>query len=277
MVETVRALRAADVRRLGNVLARAYESPHNFELPLEEYLRRAAATFVAEVDGVPVGIVVGNDYGTTAYVSMMGVDPAMQRRGIGSALMRALSAWAQQRRFAAIELDATPSGSPLYARFGFTPAGRTLVYVAGGAGGDARAARRYGAADRAAVLATDRHAFGADRGDVLRPLLEWAPNAVVVRGPRHAADGYADAQPRSDLLGPVVAPDGASAAALIDASRTRLAGTHRVNVPSDNRSAQAILQARGYRFARSFPHLVLGRLPLAARDTLFARINLGYG
>jgi ribosomal protein S18 acetylase RimI-like enzyme len=189
VVETIRALRAADVRRLGNVLARAYESPHNFELPLEEYLRRAAATFVAEVDGVPVGIVVGNDYGTTAYVSMMGVDPAMQRRGIGSALMRALSAWAQQRRFDAIELDATPSGSPLYARFGFTPAGRTLVYVAGGAGGDARAARRYGAADRAAVLATDRHAFGADRGDVLRPLLEWAPNAVVVSGPRHAADG----------------------------------------------------------------------------------------
>jgi hypothetical protein len=50
--------------------------------------------------------------------------------------------------------------------------------------------------------------------------------------------------------------DAAGAAALIDALRTRLAGTHRVNVPSDNRVAQAILQARGYRFAR---------------------INLGYG
>jgi hypothetical protein len=194
-------------------------------------LRRAAATFVAEVDGAPVGIVVGNDYGTTAYVSMMGVDPVMQRQGVGSALMRALSAWAKQRRFDAIELDATSSGSPLYVRFGFTPAGRTLVYAAGGAGGDARSARCYGAADRAAVLATDRRAFGADRGDVLRPLLEWAPNAVVVSGPRHAADGYAVAQPRSDLLGPVVAPDAASAAALIDASRTRLAGPRRARHP----------------------------------------------
>jgi ribosomal protein S18 acetylase RimI-like enzyme len=131
----IRALAAADVKPLARVLARAYESPHNFELPLEGYLRRrAAATFVADAEGRPAGLVIGNDYGSTAYVSMMGVDPALQRRGIGSSLMNGLLAWARERGFAAIELDATPSGRELYAAFGFAQAGRTLVYVAAARG-----------------------------------------------------------------------------------------------------------------------------------------------
>jgi ribosomal protein S18 acetylase RimI-like enzyme len=275
---TIRALRAADVKPLARVLAMAYESPHNFELPLEGYLRRrAAATFVAAVDGRPVGLVIGNDYGTTAYVSMMGVDPALQRRGVGSALMDALLAWSRDRRFAAIELDATPSGQALYAAFGFVEAGQTLVYAAAARGGDSRAARPYSAGDRDAVLAADRAAFGGDRSDVLLPLLELRINTVFVSGPRGAVDGFAVAQPRSELLGPVVAPDAGSAARLIDATRARLSASHRLNVFSGNRGAQAILTARGYRLARSLAHMLLGTPPQAARDRLFARINLGHG
>jgi hypothetical protein len=64
---------------------------------------------------------------------------------------------------------------------------------------------------------------------------------------------------------------------LIDASRARLSPTHRLNVPSGNRAAQAILTARGYRFLRSLAHMLLGTPPHAARDRLFARINLGLG
>lgn len=275
---TVRALRTADVKPLARVLAEAYESEHNFERPLEGYLqRRAAATFVAEIGTCPVGLVIGNDYGATAYVSMMGVEPALQRRGIGGALMSALLAWARVRRFAAIELDATPSGRALYTSFGFVEAGQTLVYVAVARGGDARSARPYVSGDRAVVLAIDRQAFGADRGDVLVPLLEARTNAVFVNGRRGAVDGFAVAQPGSELLGPVVAPDAVTAARLIDASRARLPVPHRLNVPSVNRAAQALLAARGYRCARSLAHMLLGTPVQASRDRLFARINLGHG
>jgi GNAT superfamily N-acetyltransferase len=180
-------MRAADVKPLAAVLARAYESLHNFELPLEGYLeRRTAATFVAEVDGRPAGIVIGNDYGASAYVSMMGVDPSLQRRGIGGALMNALLAWTRERRFTAVELDATPSGAALYAGFGFVEAG-TLVYGAVARGGNARSVRPYAESDRPALLAADRQAFGADRADVLRLLLESKLNAVFVSGARRAA------------------------------------------------------------------------------------------
>ncbi|MGD0474175.1 MAG: GNAT family N-acetyltransferase [Candidatus Velthaea sp.] len=274
----IRALRAADIRPLGAVLARAYASPHNFELPLEGYLqRRAAVTFVADFGGRPAGIVIGNDYGATAYVSMMGVDPALQRHGIGRALMSGLLAWARERRFAAVELDATPKGAALYAGFGFVEAGATLVYGAAGRGGKCRGVRRCGAADRAALLAADRRAFGAERGDVLGPLLESPFNAVFVCGARGAVDGYAVAQPRSELLGPVVAPDAEAAARLIDAARAHLPAGHRLNVPSTNRAAQALLAARGYGFSRSLAHMLLGTPPRAARERIFARVNLGHG
>jgi GNAT superfamily N-acetyltransferase len=277
-VSKIRALRAADVKPLARVLAQAYGSPHNFELPLEGYLRRrAAATFVAEVDGRPAGLVIGNDYGATAYVSMMGVDPALQRHGIGRALMDDLLAWARERRFAAIELDATPSGQALYAACGFVEAGQTLVFGAAAGGGDARAARPYAAADRDSVIAADRQAFGADRREVLSPLLESRANTVFVSGRRGAVDGFAVAQPRSELLGPVVATDAGVAAQLIDAARTRLPVNHRLNVPSGNRGAQTILAARGYRLSRALAHMLLGSPPQAARDRLFARINLGHG
>jgi ribosomal protein S18 acetylase RimI-like enzyme len=275
---TIRALRAADVKPLARVLAQAYDSPHNFEVPLEGYLRRrAAAAFVADAEGRPAGLVIGNDYGSTAYVSMMGVDPVLQRRGIGSSLMSGLLAWARERGFAAIELDATPSGRELYAAFGFVEAGRTLVYVAAARGGDRRAARLHAAGDQAAILAADRQAFGSDRSDVLLQLLEARTNAVAVSGRRGAVDGFAVAQPRSELLGPVVAADAAGAARLIDAARAVLPAGHRINVPSGNDGLEALLVARGYRLARSLAHMLLGVPPQAARDRLFARINLGHG
>jgi GNAT superfamily N-acetyltransferase len=274
----IRALCASDVKPLAGVLARAYGLPHNFEFPVREYLhRRAAATFVADLDGSPAGLVIGNDYGATAYVSMMGVDPAFQRCGIGAALMSGLLAWARERRFAAIELDATPSGEALYAGFGFVEAGRTLVYAAAARGGNRRAARPFAAGDRAAVLAADRLAFGADRSDVLLPLLESRANSVFVSGPRGAVHGFAVAQPRSELLGPVVATDAATAAGLIDAARSRLPAGHRLNVPSGNAGVQALLAARGYRLSHSLAHMLIGGPPQAARDRLFARINLGHG
>jgi len=277
-VVTIRSLRAADITVLGGVLARAYESEQNFELRLEAYLQmRAVATFVADLDGKPVGMVVGNDYGPVAYVSQMAVEPALQRRGIGTALMAGLTAWADERRFAAIELDATPSGAPLYARFGFLKAGQTSVYHAVARGGDVRAARPYAAADREALFAADSRGFGADRRDVLRLLIDSAHNAVVVTGPPGAVDGYAVAQPRAELLGPVVASSAAGAARLIDAARTYLPARHRMSVPSDNRMARAIVAASGYRLSRSLAHMIRGTRPRAARQTLFARINLGQG
>jgi ribosomal-protein-alanine N-acetyltransferase len=274
----IRPMRAADIAQLTGVLARAYQSDQNFELRLNSYLQmRSVATFVAEWGGKPVGMVVGNDYGPSAYVSQMAVDPPLQRRGIGSALMRSLIAWTREHGFAAVELDATPAGAPLYEQYGFAACGATLVYATASGGGYPGAARRYAPGDRAAVFAADARAFGADRSDVLRLLLDAPRNNVFVSGRPGNVTGYAVAQPGPGLLGPVVVPESLAAAQLIDAARASLGPPHRVNIPSENPAMVAIVGARGYVYARSLAHMIRGRPPVRDGGALFARINLGQG
>jgi GNAT superfamily N-acetyltransferase len=277
-IPAIRPLRAADIRTLAGVLARAYAAPQNFELRLHSYLdMNAVATFVAELGGAPVGMVVGNDYGPTAYVSQMAVDPPLQRRGIATALMAGLLAWADGRGFDAVELDATAAGAPLYARNGFAACGETVVYHSVWHAGRAPGARPATAGDRERLYAVDRNAFGADRIAVLRLLVDAAHNAVVVVGPPGQVVGYAIAQADADVLGPVVAPDAAAAGALIDAARAHLPALHRAMLPSANAAAQAIFTARGYHAVRSTTHMIRGVCPPARRERLFARINLGQG
>jgi ribosomal protein S18 acetylase RimI-like enzyme len=274
----VRPLCAADITVLVGVLARAYQSQQNFSWRLNGYLQmRDVATFVAELDGEPVGMVVGNDYGSVGYIAQMAVEPNLRRRGIGTALMHELVAWAERRGFAALELDATPSGAPLYERFGFSAEGETHVYASGAAGGDPHRARRFAGADSDALLALDRRAFGADRGDVLRLLLDSPRVSVFVSESKGTLDGYAIAQPVTELIGPLVAAGPVPAAALFDAAREHLPVRHRVNIRSATREATRLVVARGYVFVRSLVHMIRGRLPRASREMLYARINLGQG
>ncbi len=275
----IRPLLARDVSTLVGVLGRAYGIEQHFEARLHSYLRMGrVATFVAELDGVPVGMVVGNDYGRSAYVSQMAVDPAVQRRGIGTQLMDGLIDWADARGFAAIELDATPAGAPLYARYGFRAQERTDVYGDGATRAAAEVCTRpFSGPDRAGILAADARAFGADRSDVLALLIDAAPQHVLVAGAPDRIDGYVIAQPRPQLLGPLVAPDAASAAALIEAARRFLPAAHRICVPSANHTMAALISQRGYRLVRSLAHMVRGTAPAAQRSCLFARINLGQG
>lgn len=275
---TIRPLRAADVTVLAAILARAFKSQQSFERSLAGYLQmQTVATFVADVDGGPVGMVVGNDYGPVAYVSQMAVDPAVQRRGIGTALMDELIAWADRRRFVAIELDATASGAPLYTRYDFAQVGQTVVYGAASAGGVAGGARLFAEVDRDSLFAADARAFGADRRDVLRLLIDSPANATFVTGPRGAIDGFSIAQLRRNLLGPIVARSGPAAGWLIDAARAQLPVSHRLSVPAENCAVKALLSARSYCLERSLAHMVRGTRPAAERGEVFARINLGQG
>jgi hypothetical protein len=104
------------------------------------------------------------------------------------------------------------------------------------------------AADRDGVLAADADAFGADRSDVIRLLLDEPQNAAfVIGGGRRNVGGYAVAQRNTGLLGPVIAPAPDKAAQLIDAARAHLSIAHRIAFPSGNAAAGPILTARGYR------------------------------
>ena len=274
----VRQLRADDFEALNAVLSRAYQSVHDYRPRLRTYAQMARAqTFVIDVDGAPSAIVVGNDYVTSAYVSLMGVDPALHRRGLATRLMEALLAWSDERGFACVELDATAAGAPLYERFGFRDAGSTAVYTNTAAAGPNGAVRVATQADRAALLACDRDAFGADRAEMLDRLAERTGSSVFVAGTAARIDGYAVAQREAGAVGPVIASDAQLAADLFDAARAALAAPCSVSIPADNAAAIALVEARECTFARSLRHMVRGSRPPAARARIYARANLGQG
>ncbi|MFN2459624.1 MAG: GNAT family N-acetyltransferase [Candidatus Velthaea sp.] len=275
---SVRPLRDDDVPAMAAVLERAYAAGQDFRVRLTSYLAMPSArTFVAESSGGPAGMVVGNDYGPCAYVALMGVDPDLQRQGVGTALMDAVVAWIDQRGFAWAELDATPDGAPLYIRYGFGDHGETLVNQIQHHGDFGNPSRAFAEADRRALLECDAQAFGGDRKDVLAQLLENRRNCCFVEGADGRVDGYAVAQPGAGLIGPVIARDRAVAARLIASAHAVMRGRHRINVPSDNPDAAAILAQHGFGLARSLRHMVRGRRIAAARERIFARVNLGQG
>src|SRR5579863_7651316 len=78
----------------------------------------AGSGWLAEQDGVAIGTVATLRYRPGfAWLSMMLVDPAHRRTGVGSQLLAtALAALTDE---ACVRLDATPAGEPLYRRFGF--------------------------------------------------------------------------------------------------------------------------------------------------------------
>jgi GNAT superfamily N-acetyltransferase len=159
---TIRLLEATDVEPLDLVLRAAYGFEQSHAGRLRSYLDTpAVATFVAAEDDVPLGCVFGIDYGEAAYVSLMGVDPRAQGRGIGRALLERLISWSEECGIASLHLDATPAGAPLYERVGFVDDGETVVFARAATPGKAsvappaatRAQRRASIARRSGRIA----------------------------------------------------------------------------------------------------------------------------
>ena len=59
--------------------------------------------------------------GGLGFVYSVWVDPTHRRRGVASAVMRAMDVWADEREVGALALHASDSGRPLYATLGYAP------------------------------------------------------------------------------------------------------------------------------------------------------------
>ena len=114
-----------------------------FGMPVEPVLRAMPASFldgpalgvwIAELDATCVGAVTLTLQGDTAGVWAMGVDPQMQRKGIGRRLLTTAMREAATRGVQRSYLGATPAGKPLYERLGFTTQLVTQVWASGESG-----------------------------------------------------------------------------------------------------------------------------------------------
>lgn len=197
--------------------------------------------FAAEADGRLVATAMWWPYGEThASVGMIIVDPAMQGRGLGRALMEKLLREAGDRT---VFLNSTQEGLPLYTQLGFVARGQVFQHQAALPPEAALPAapshlRPMQPADGESLRRLDLAATGMDRTALLDALLAAGTTMVVDRGARVSAYASAREFGHGVVIGPVVA-SGASSAAdardLIAALADRFRGRFvRIDVTEDS-------------------------------------------
>lgn len=231
--------------------------------------------FVAEQGGRAIGTSATIVYsGTLAWVGMVLVDPALRGSGIGTELLQRAIRHLDERGVPCIRLDATPLGRPIYEKSGFVDEYEVQRWVLQREEPTVVPPRAAGD-DLMGVLELDREVFGADRGDLLRSVAATAPELVHLVRDGDGISGYALGRrgARADHLGPWVAQDEATAAALLDDFLARSArDAVFVDAVAPNPWALALLEARGFEFTRTLTRMVRGNPAPPNRTDLMGAI-----
>jgi predicted N-acetyltransferase YhbS len=240
---------------------------------------------VAKLDGAPVGVGGVTCYGPFAWLGLMAVDPAMQRRGIGQALVEALIVSAHELGCEAVLLDASNAGASVYARVGFVADDRVRVYIRespeNSMDGNPIAAQRVTplAPDDLLVLVSfDARHFGARREALLAASLHlYADRVFATRDEAGAITGYLVAQ--EQRFGPWVAATQEAAEALLAHALTLpYAAAPSVLVPALNRHAVDLLERTGFTSSRDLRHMRHGGEPaLQRRERIYGQASFAIG
>lgn len=202
-------------------------------------------------DGALAGVGSGIVYGPLGFIGNMIVAEAQRRRGVGSAILHAVTAFLEGAGCTRLELNATSDGRPLYERHGFRSRGRSATARIGRElelGHDPDHTIREASLDEVHALAGyDRPRFGGDRGVLLDLLLRQpAARTLVADGPSGIA-GYACVRTDDARIGPMVADAPSTAGALLRAGFELLPGAAdvRLNLPPGNRRGAGWLESLG--------------------------------
>lgn len=173
--------------------------------------RNSQFCLVAEVDREVVGSVTAANYDNRlAWIGMMLVAQKMRGRGLSKLLLGEL-----MRRLegcAAIKLDATPEGRPIYEQWGFVM--ERMIYRLEATAPALSWTRRRGAVpervlpgDLADLVALDRRTCGVDRGPLIQFCLESAPGRCWLVCEGGSIRGFVLGRPgsRSHYIGPLEA------------------------------------------------------------------------
>lgn len=190
------------------------------------------------------------------WISMVLVRPDRRGEGLATRLML----WAIERLraqgTACIALDATPAGRPVYAKLGFVAQGGFARWRLPGALPGSTALRPMEMGDLDAVACRDAAAFGAPRGALLAGFRTRLPSAAFVApdgGFVLARDGV-----RHPQVGPLVAPDAATARALLAAAGAALAQPFLVDLRDEATELACACESAGGVRERPFTRMSLG-------------------
>jgi GNAT superfamily N-acetyltransferase len=280
----IRHLFDTDLESAETILRTAFQRSQGWKTDLLLYRSiQPDGYFLAEQDGIPVGMVGAVIYSAYAYVGLMAVRPECQRRGIGIALMEYLLTWLDRQQVPLVLLDASPAGQPLYEQLGFVAYDAVVIFQR-----DETLSSPFTYPPRVSPLTlpsldriavSDAKAFGTDRSRVLHFLLEAYPGRAFqsLDGNGQDINGYLFAQ--QNRIGPWVMQDGDAAEGLLQAALSLpFSGPISVAVPGENTPAVALLQHYGFKPGRVNRHMGKGpgMLP-GQREQVFAQTSLSLG
>jgi ribosomal protein S18 acetylase RimI-like enzyme len=289
MSEHTRVMRLDDLTTVNGLLRRAYNNPLNdYTSRLLRHLElQPDGWLVMEREEIIIACGGGTAMGTAGYIGLVGVDPTLQRQGVGVALMCELIALLAAQGCATILLDASDMGKPLYLKLSFviddtisiwhTDAAQPLPAAAAPGG---VSVTPYQPNDLAAVIACDTIGFGAPRDRIVTAFLnDTSETSYVARDASGAVVGYLALDPVDGFIGPWLTTSVDAGEALL---RHTLAkhGAHvkRVMTPDANHAAARLLRAAGFAPVRTLAHMRLGpALNLARRQSVYGQINLALG
>jgi ribosomal protein S18 acetylase RimI-like enzyme len=220
---------------------------------LRAVIGQSNALCLVTVDGggTMAGVGSGIVYGPLGFIGNMIVAEAHRRRGVGSAILEAVTRFLETACCTRLELNATSEGRRLYERHGFTSRGRSatarISRDADLAPDLAVAVRRAESADLDAIVAYDRPRFGGDRRVLLELLVNAPEVTTLLARTGDEIGGYACVRSDESRIGPMLAETPAIAAALLRQAFDLMphALDARLNLPPNNRPGAAWLEGLG--------------------------------
>jgi len=238
--------------------------------------------FVAEHDGRLCGTATTISFeNRLAWIGMVLVDPEYRGQGIGTKLLARAIEYLNDLKIAAIKLDATPQGKPLYEKLQFVAEYEIERWTLRRSASET--AKRSGLDSREplsqefleSIFEADKESFGADRSSLLKSLHRDAPEFTAGIWNAGAIEGYALGRRGSfaDHLGPWMARNAATARYLLE---TFLARSTREVVVVDSLKSNAVagelLKSFGFSFSRPLTRMYRGRNDHPGRPELLCAI-----
>ena len=263
-VEQTNTLMSAD--ELGTVLDWAADEGWNPGLADAPAFHSAdpGGFFVARIDGAPVAAisVVNHDAGN-AFLGLYLCRPQWRGKGIGFTLWSHALTHAEAR---SVGLDGVPDQEANYRKSGFAKTGSSLRYVGNLPARESLRVRPAAESDMAALLALDARSNGFARP---RFLTAWLGDASPLRASRVLTEegeieGFATWRLCREgiKIGPVVAPDTASALEIIgDIAAVASDRPLVIDVPEANQDLRRELESAGFNVPFVTARMYRGAVP----------------
>lgn len=267
------------------VLRSAFKNSYDRKDNLKRYLTiHSSCSFVAKIDDEIVGFGGAMDYGLFAYVGKMGVDPKVQRRGVGASILAKILGWLEDRKCPTILLDASPFGGPLYEKFGFIESDLTAVMQQKMVKNHAKKEQsalnhpKTEAVELTKLLSFDVPRFGADRSLLLRSYFYDDPTRFLISyDQKGQVDGFLVVQSR--VIGPWVANGPEAAEGLLDkALEFSFEDNPTVFVSASNEAALDLLSRYGFEKQRTQRHMYKGKsIQRDRKGSIYGQANFSFG